>query len=803
MIAKVVIDKLTYNLDDEYDYIIPDELKGKNLAGCRVIVPFGIANQMRVGFCVSICETSTKKHLKKVYSIIDESPLLSEEMLKIVSFLKERTFCTFFEAIRCVLPTGLNAKILEHVKIGNNIEILSSEERFAIDTLKSMGENVTLSKFCEKLGVDKNGSFIKDLFFKNILVKYYFAEKISKDLTFLTAFLNENEVPNKLSAKQKSVYDYLKEVKKCRLKDIEDELDVSLTTIKSLEKKGLITIKKQSYLRKSINYKDLKPKKIKLNKEQEIAFNGLVEQFNTKKPSCALLYGVTGSGKTSVFLQLVDKVIKSGKTAIVMVPEISLTSQTLKQFYSRYKDEVAVFHSGLSLGQRVDEYKRVEEGKIKVVVGTRSAIFAPLKNLGVIIIDEEQEHTYKSDSNPRYHARDIAKFRCKNNNALLLLASATPSFESFSLAKKGVYSFYELKERYGEATLPEVISVDERLEVKKGNNGILSEFLIDEIRQTLENKNQTILLLNRRGHNTYISCPVCGHVFTCANCSISLTFHSANSKLKCHYCGSQHEVPSKCPKCDNERLRFTGAGTQKAFDEVQAIFPNARILRLDADSTTKKDSTEIALDAFGKHKYDILIGTQMVAKGLNFPKVTLVGVLSADNAMFFEDFKAYERAFSMLTQVVGRSGRGEKAGKAVIQTSNPDNYVIQYAKKQDFLSFYEKEIKVRKLMTYPPYCDIVVLGFVSDKKEISHLGAINTLKIIKREIEKYNDVKLIVLGPSPASVPVVNNKYRYRIILKTKNNKRFREFLTKVFKEYDNSKQKCSFFVDINPETII
>lgn len=803
MIAKVVVDKLVYNLDKEYDYNVPDDIEISNLTGCRVTIPFGIGNNARLGFVTKVVENGESQNLKSIYTVIDKEPILDDEMLKIAYFLKERTFCTFFDALKCLVPSGFNFKVYDAIKFGSFNNQFSNEEVYLLDRLKTYDKGVKISDFCDDIGISKDGSLINGLIKNGSILKTAIAEQNTSDYILKTAFLNKNEIPGKLTKNQKAVYDYLKENNFATFAEIEDVLNISSSTVKTLENKGLVTIKDQEYLRSSVNYSDLKCDKIILTAEQDKVYSSLKSKYLSNKYNVSLLYGVTGSGKTSVFLKLVDRVIKDGKTAIVMVPEIALTPQTLKLFYARYKDAVAVFHSALSKGQRMDEYKRVKSGKVKVVVGTRSAIFAPLKNIGVIIIDEEQEHTYKSEQNPRFHARDVAKFRCLENNALLLLASATPSFESYALAKSGKYSFYELKERYGEAKLPEVITVDERNEIKNGNRGIYSERLIDEISETLYNNKQVILLLNRRGHNTYISCPSCGYVFNCQNCSISLTYHSNANKFMCHYCGAQHNVPQKCPICENERLRYSGYGTQKAVEELELLFPNARILRMDADSTSKKDSAERLLNDFSEHKYDILIGTQMVAKGLNFPNVTLVGVLQADNAMFFDDFRAYERAFSLFTQVFGRSGRGINPGKAIIQTASPENYVIKYAAAQDYSGFFEKEISVRKLMTYPPYCDIVVLGFVSNKKDLSIKAAKFALNILKEKSSQYNDVKFIALGPTPANVPVVSNKYRYRIILKTKNSKRFREFLNEIVNEFYISEKQCNLFIDINPESMI
>ena len=802
IIAKVVLDKVNYNIDKQYDYIIPDNFPKTNLEGCRVAIPFGKYNSIKIGLITEVYDKDVSINLKEINSLIDTKPILNEELLKLVFWLKENTFCTYFEAIKTIIPVGLNVNLTEYVSINNEKNVFNEQEVIVLRKINEFNNNVKLDVLCEKLGISKSGKLIKNMIFNDAIKINLKPEQTIQDFTLKTVTININEKPEKLTAKQKELYNYLKINNSATFVDIAQELSISPVTIKSLEKKGLVTIDDTPYFRKP-NNSLTKFKKVVLTNEQNEVYKGLLKELKNNKPSCSLLYGITGSGKTSVFLKLVDDVVNSGKTAIVMVPEIALTPQTISLFYSRYKDEVAVFHSGLSFGERMDEFKRTATGKVKVAIGTRSAVFAPLKNIGIIIIDEEQEHTYKSEQSPRFHAREVAKVRAIYNNCMLLLASATPSFESYSKALAGKYSLYQLNKRYGKSVLPEVITVDEREEIKKGNNGILSELLVNELENTLNKKKQAIFLLNRRGHNTFVSCPSCGYVFNCDNCSISLTYHSHNSKLSCHYCGANYKVPSTCPSCNNTHIKFSGYGTQKAYEELSLIFPNARILRLDADTTTKKESAKKALEAFNRHEYDILIGTQMVAKGLNFPNVTLVGVLCADNAIFFNDFKAYENAFSMLTQVVGRSGRGDYPGKAVIQTSNPENYVIKLASEQNYPAFYNKEIQVRKLLIYPPYCDIVLLGFVSDNKNLSKNSANLALNIIKENVKNNPDIKLIVLGPTAASVPVVANKYRYRLILKTKNNKKFRKFLNSILMEFYKKENKCNIFVDINPENII
>ena len=513
-----------------------------------------------------------------------------------------------------------------------------------------------------------------------------------------------------------------------------------------------------------------------------------------------LLFGVTGSGKTQVYLKLIDKALENQKDVIVLVPEISLTPQALSIFHKRYGDKVAVFHSGLSLGERNDEYKRADRGEAKIVIGTRSAVFAPLHNLGLIIMDEEQESTYKSERTPKYNTKDVANFRCKYNKALFLMTSATPSLETFSNALNNKYVLCELTQRFGDAKLPQVITVDMKQEMKNGNKSPISAKLKELIEDTLDNNKQVILLINRRGYNTFIACNDCGHVITCPNCSISLTYHSANNRLVCHYCGYTKKLDNVCPQCKGDNIRYSGFGTQKIEDELAYLFPDARILRMDADTTSTKFSHEKMFNAFANHEYDIMIGTQMVAKGLDFDDVTLVGVVNADNSLYDESYNSAERCFDLITQVVGRSGRRDGNGKAVIQTINPYNQTLEYASKQDYKSFYENEIELRKLLTYPPYCDIISASFIGNNENKVALCSKKFFELLIDENEKYKH-KIIVLGPSVAKIAKLNNTYRYRLSVKCKNSKNIRNMFNDIQKNISKIKEykDISVSLDINP----
>ena len=525
--------------------------------------------------------------------------------------------------------------------------------------------------------------------------------------------------------------------------------------------------------------------------------NGLEEQ---------VLLGVTGSGKTSVFLSLIDFVIAEDKQVIVMVPEISLTPQMMAIFKGRYGSEIAIFHSALSAGERRDEYKRVKDGKVKIVVGTRSAVFAPFDNIGLIVVDEEQEHTYKSESSPKYHTKDVARYRAGSHSALLLLSSATPSLESYAAAKRGKYSLEVLSERYGESVLPDVSVIDMKAERQAGNKYNLSSELLERLEQNLNDKKQSILLINRRGYNTFVACDSCGSVVNCPSCSISLTYHSANNRLMCHYCGYSVPFTKLCPECGKEDVRYAGYGTQRIEKELEELLPEARVLRMDTDSTSSRYSFEKNIIEFGEGKYDIMLGTQMVAKGLNFENVTLVGVINADQQLNNDDFKSQERTFDLLTQVVGRSGRGRNKGTAVIQTLAPENHVIRQAQQQDYDSFFDNEIIIRKAMVYPPYCDICSVCFVSED-EIKAMNASRDflLELKKATADEYKDVKIIVLGPMPPRLSKLNNKYRYRIIIKCKNNKRFRNMLSGLLISFGKNKNYSNVTVspDMNPENLI
>lgn len=803
--VSVVLEKTAYSFDKPYSYKVPQALSSKCRVGCRVIVPFGRSNTERQGLILECSESENADGLKEILRIADEEPILSDEMVKLCIWLHEKLFCTYFDAVSAVLPAGVSLKITTRFCVADNTEgkiLPSGKEKDVYEYLRAVGGFVPLEKVLRECDL-KTTSVLNSLVKNGFVLRDADAARRMNDATLksVRCLVNADDIGNfSLTEKQREVAREICSVGKVSVKELQYFTGVSVSVIDALVKKGIAEYYEQEIYRKPkyrINTSD--KKEIVLNDEQQAAYNTFKGMLNTGGD--ALLYGVTGSGKTQVFLKAADAALEKGKDVIIMVPEISLTPQALALFGRRYGDNIAVFHSAMSLGERMDEWKRIKQGKAHIAIGTRSAVFAPTDNLGLIIMDEEQEHTYKSEQSPRYHARDIAHFRAAYHKALFVMASATPCIETYTKALSGKYKLCRLNKRYGNADLPSATVVDMRAETAGGNAGNISGVLYDEIESALENGKQAIVLLNRRGHDTYVSCPSCSAVITCPKCSISLTYHSANKSLMCHYCGFSRPVPQKCDVCGNTHLKFSGAGTQKLEEELKILFPCARILRLDADTTMAKDSYYNFLNDFSSLKYDIMIGTQMVAKGLDFPNVTVVGVVGADKALNSEDYKSSERTFSLLTQVVGRAGRGDESGRAVIQTNDPDNSIITLAQKQDYDAFYNEEMMLRKAFVYPPYCDIAAILVQSFSADVALGTAKKILNGVKDAVQgNYKDVSVIVLGPTVARVPKVNNRYRFRLLIKCKNNRRLRQMLREAV-DFKYEKD-TSVIIDMNPETI-
>lgn len=743
-IAKIAVSAATFSIDRPYDYRIPESFANAVAPGIRVIVPFGKGNRKSEGIVLSVADESKFDKLKCIESVVDNAPIIDSEQLKLALWMRDRFFCTVYEAVKTMLPVGL--------------WISDSGEQRVKDKTLDIAELLLDSDEAIELAERK-----------------------------------------KLAApSQAAVLRLLSQVIAAPVKDIRTHTGASTQSIKALEKRGIISIEKKEVFRRPKIFGNVQNTQVLLNDSQNAAFEGLAELIGKDKADAALLYGVTGSGKTMVYIKLIQVALSYNRNAIVLVPEIGLTPQLLSVFSKYFGDAIAVLHSSLTMGERYDEWKRIRSGDVKVVVGTRSAIFAPLNNIGIIIIDEEQEHTYKSENSPRYHARDVAKFRCVQHKALLLLGSATPAIDSMYAADNGKYKLFELKERYNRHRLPEVIIADMRNEIMNDNGSIISEPLKNELALNIERGEQSVLFVNRRGASNLTMCGECGHVFNCRNCSVSMTYHSVNNRLICHYCGYSLQLPDSCPECGG-KIKFIGAGTQRVEEELHRLFPGVEVLRMDTDTISARCTHEHILSKFRNKKIPILVGTQMVTKGLDFENVTLAGVISADQMMYMNDFRAYERMFSVMTQLIGRAGRGIKTGRAVIQTYTPDNEVVKLAAGQDYMSFYQRELEMRRIQSSPPISEFFEITVLGSEEDSVIGGCVRIRNSVEGYLKNYDGFS--ILGPAPAGIAKVNNKYRYRVIIRCENTKQIRETLAHVVREFSRDKlsRGLTAFADYDP----
>ena len=743
----VAVSNATFHFDKLYTYaVMPDQQNAVKL-GSMVLVPFGRGSRARMGVVLACDAEPESAKLKYLFDVAPASACLTPELLRLVHFLKERTFCTYYEAVKAVIPYGAQYK-----------------PAVAADGVTPV---------------------------------------LQKQLTRHTE--NSYRLVGGLPPKPKPTAKQLAAVALLgggprTLNELEDK-GISRAVLDNLCAKGVLECSK---VNKSIDLYSsipLKNEPITLTQEQQAAYDALLPKLEDGAPHSALLYGVTGSGKTRVFLKLIARCLEQGRRALVLVPEISLTPQMILRLKSQFGRRVAVQHSALNHTERLLQWQMIQDGGADIVVGTRSAIFSPLENIGLIIIDEEQEHTYRSESAPRYSAHEVARQRAAESGALLLLASATPSTESFYAAQHGRTQLVRLTQRYGGNPLPTVQIVDMRAELAAGNPREISLSLEDAIRRNLDAGKQTILLLNRRGYQTMAQCEDCREVLKCTKCSVPMVYHKAAHKVLCHYCGSQMEPPTVCPTCGG-KLQYRGFGTQKAEEELAKLFPDARVLRMDQDSTAAKDAHEKLLARFANHEYDIMVGTQMVAKGLDFEDVTLVGVLGIDSLLFAQGFRAYENVFSLITQVVGRSGRARDPGFAIIQTTDPDNPVLNLAAAQDYDAFFEQEIAYRKLGLYPPFCGLCVIGFAGAKEIEVARAAARFAALLGQQAAKQPDLPLRVLGPTPGSIEKINDTYRYKLTIKCRNERRFRDLVRSTLERYEQEKlpSKATVAVDLHSD---
>ena len=820
--AKIHLLDNPYCIDNEYTYFVPHDLSEAVKRGSFVVVPFGNSNRTQIGLVTETgCEEPSTK-TKSIKTVISDEVRLDELDLELCHFMKEQTLCTIGDAVHSMIPAGALSGITTCYK---SLDVKNYEGAFA-DILFYIQDHKTVTKNAleEKFGLEsiKACAYLtaNELIEKDVIIK---SKTVGKEKKYYTLAITNGELASLLgegeavegfkklrSQMHKSILSLLAMRERMLSDDIKAELEATDQQISALEKKGYITKETESVYRNPyenrvrVNH----AKELILSEEQRAALDTLSSMLDDNKPSCALLHGVTGSGKTCVMMKIIDRALSQNRGVIMLIPEISLTPQTVELFCSRYGSRVAIIHSSLSGGERLDAYMRIKRGDADLVIGTRSAIFAPVKNLGLVIIDEEQEHTYKSDNNPKYHARDIARFRVAKSNSLLLLASATPSVESYKKAVDGQYKLIELKERYGKAKLPTVEIADMREELRAGNGTGLSLSLLDRIGTALHKKEQSILFLNRRGYHNFVSCASCGVAITCPNCSVSMTHHTDRiyhkAELVCHWCGKHMPVPTSCPECGSEHIKPMGIGIQLIEQKLKELYPTVNTIRMDTDTTSSKNAYDMMLSDFRSHKAEILLGTQMVTKGHDFPDVTLVGVLGADTSLYLNDYRANEKTFSMLTQVIGRAGRSEKEGRALIQTMNPDHDVILLACKQDYKTFFNNEIQTRKLLSYPPFCDIVLLT-LSGEIENAVMKDSKLLSDMLREkiATEYKDVPVICYGPFEAPVYRLDGKYRIRMVIKTKLNKRAREMFGEIYKTFGKRKKNEPMLsVDFNPSSL-
>lgn len=745
MFAKVYIDIIQKELDRPFDYLVPAPLQEKIKMGIRVLVPFGKKNKLIEAYVVKI-HTSLEydeSKLKGVHSILDENPVFSLDVLHLAYWMKREYMCTLVE---------------------------------------------TLIKFIQK-------PYQKDLRKKEKVV-YVVKEQLDETIEILQ---NKKNTLNQLK-----IIELLLEHEELSVNEIKNYIGVSESTINTLKKKGILGVRDRIVERILYDNKEFTPSKpVVLTPEQREVFEAIAVHQKQKDKRPILLHGVTGSGKTEVYLRLVEEALEQGKEAIVLVPEISLTSQMVSRFKSRFKDQVAIIHSRLSLGERYEQWQGIRSGRYSVVVGARSAIFVPFTNTGLIIIDEEHEDSYKSEMRPKYHVIDVARKKAQLEGSLLILGSATPRIQDFYEAQNGSFLYLSLSRRVQDRPLPAVQLVDMREELKKGHRSIFSEMLLEEINNNLKQREQTILFLNRRGYSTFVSCRNCGYVAMCPKCDVSLTFHRDHGELKCHYCGYETKNISNCPQCSSSQfLKYFGVGTQRIEHEIKQLFPEASTLRMDVDTTTQKNAHSTILKAFQEEHVDILIGTQMIAKGLDFPNVTLVGVVAADTSLYVDDYRSPEKTFQLLTQVSGRAGRGEKEGRVIVQSYNPEHYSIQYAKRHDYINFYQQEILLRKNFFYPPYSHLFHLLITGEVESDVIYTAYRLEQYISYFSEKYD---FNVLGPTPSAIPKIKDVFRWQIIVKGSNKDQLRKFVLKCIEVYNRKEgtPSVNLTLDIDPTSLL
>lgn len=795
MYAQIIVDVPLMQTDQAYTYLVSEEFEAGIVPGIRVHVPFGKGNRLIQGIVVGLTEELPEgtQDIKPIVEVLDYSPVLNKEQFWLADQMRKTVFAYKITLLKAMLPSLLNSTYDKILRPGLGLEIAEQESLFGgRDQVRF--SDLDVSEQARIMRLAQAGKILVDYVAKDKkqikTEKWY---RVNRDQ------LMQAEIParaKKRLALKAYLLEHSDEQPLASLKK-----DFSADTLRYFQENAYIEVWEEEVSRTQALFDKVGVSQaLSLNPEQAIAVKEILSKVGQESQTY-LLQGVTGSGKTEVYLQVIDQVLKMGKTAIMLVPEISLTPQMTNRFIARFGQQVAILHSGLSDGEKYDEWRKIERGEAQVVVGARSAIFAPLKNLGAIIIDEEHEATYKQDSNPRYHARDVAKLRADYNQAVLVLGSATPSLETRARASRGLYGRLVLNQRANpQARIPEVQVIDFRDYIGQHEASNFTPVLIEKIQEKLARKEQVVLMLNRRGYSSFVMCRDCGTVDQCPNCDISLTLHMDSRSMNCHYCNFQKPIPQVCPNCQSRAIRYYGTGTQKAYDELQELLPNARILRMDVDTTKKKGAHEALLDKFGRQEADILLGTQMIAKGLDFPNVTLVGVLNADTALNLPDFRSSERTFQLLTQVAGRAGRADKEGEVIIQTYNPNHYAIAFAKNQDYEGFYQYEMGIRKSLGYPPYYFTVGLTFSHKSEDLVIKKAYETVQLLRENLTE----QIQILGPTPKPIARTHNLYHYQIILKYRREEQLEQVLNRILdwtQERDN--QDLRLVIDNEPQNMM
>ena len=807
-VAKVIVDVPTMQTDQPFTYLVPENLNEQLAVGMRVEVPFGNGNRHVQGFVLAIEPMAatvldeTNVQLKELVAVLDLKPVLNTEMLALADYMKEKTFAFKITCLQTMLPSVMRADYQKYIYLTDELseelqdQLFYGLEEISWDQAQERGILPQLMALRKQQKVDIRYEVTTRNKVK--MVRFIQAAKEFEQLEEIRLGLRKG------AKKKEQLLYYLQRLGTEKVTAVKEmkELGFSTALLNEAAKNGWLTfIEKEAYRDPFANQTFEKTTALSLNAEQQVAVETILQSVQEQQSQTYLLEGITGSGKTEVYLQVIAEVLNQGKTAIMLVPEISLTPQMVQRFKSRFGEHVAVMHSGLSQGEKYDEWRKIERGEAEVVVGARSAIFAPIENIGVIIIDEEHEASYKQEETPRYHARDLAIWRSEYHHCPVVLGSATPSLESRARAQKNVYQRLRLTQRANQAaTLPTIDVVDMRQEVENGNVSSFSMSLQEKLQERLEKNEQSVLLLNRRGYSSFVMCRDCGYVLPCPNCDISLTLHMDSKTMKCHYCGHEERIPYRCPNCGQDKIRYYGTGTQKVEEELQTLLPDSRILRMDVDTTRRKGAHEKILRTFGEGQADILLGTQMIAKGLDFPNVTLVGVLNADTALNLPDFRSSERTFQLLTQVSGRAGRAEKPGEVIIQSFNPEHYAIQLAKAQDYEDFYTKEMYIRHRGDYPPYYFTVQITASHPEEN----EAAKQMFQIARKLKQGLSPQAILLGPTPNAIMRVNNRYFYQVIIKYKQEPMLQPLLKEILTDTQRATARgLKLSIDADPMNFI